>query len=167
MVFKYTRSENMKLANMGEFIKELNKRGTQFFVDQWVEWIEDSTKRQFPGRWEELAGHEVDERYVLMLAKALQTAISMEADHWSTPEPNADTLDRGHKSLKLLHQLSAEVGLDIPIGQIDVSLSFAEMMIDSGVAQAGPNNTIQLSDEARDTCERMDARLRSLDQIGE
>lgn len=144
----------MSYANVEALITALKERGSDLGVDCWLRWIEDSTKHDAPGRWEEFVTAAVDRNHILILAQALRDAISMEADHWSSPEPYHDTLRRGHGTLKLLHLVSDELGLEIPVGRIDSPLTPTEMMEVAGMVNVSPDGMVTLTSEAeRDLAE--------------
>jgi len=139
----------MPFATMGELIDALTKHGQKNHLgeDFWIRDVEKFERDNYPGEWEQFREKPIAEEEVISLASALREAISVEAGHWSEPEPYHDTLQRGHDFLRLLFLIAHDQGLQVSIGQIDGPLTFSEQMEVAGFINIIDGH-VQLTPEA-------------------
>lgn len=119
----------------------------------------DELQRGAGGGWDQVMQWPLDEAGVLALAQLLTDEIAYELQ--VGPDESYDyTLKCGHALLRLLHTKATEMGVDIPLEQVDVPLSPSDEAVQSGLfetVEGGVNLTDEGRAAAREVTEQIDA----------
>lgn len=134
-----------------EHPEDLDLLGGRF----WLDYVEQNTDN-----WAEVMGWPMCEEDVLLLAGPLTRVIAYEVQGRSDPVAYEDSKKRGHAFLRLFHAKAKELGVDIPIEQIDVPLTPTEMMVEAGMVSV-VDGRVNLTSEglaaAQEVQEQIDA----------
>jgi hypothetical protein len=110
-----------------EHPEDLNLLGAGFWIDH--------VKQEHGDVWDEVMTWPLDAANVLTLAGPLTDVIQYEIGGRSDQESYDDARNRGHAFLKLIHAKARELGVDVPLEQIDVPLTPSETMEQAGMVK--------------------------------
>lgn len=94
-----------------------NLRGAGFVFDE--------LQRGAEAGWHKMMGWPLDEIGVLGLAQLLAQEIKYAA-RTGADESYVDAIQRGHALLRLLHAKATEMGVNVPLDQVDIPLTPVE-----------------------------------------
>ncbi|MCX6811154.1 MAG: hypothetical protein NT039_00450 [Candidatus Berkelbacteria bacterium] len=119
----------------------------------------DELQRGAGGGWDKTMKWPLDEGSVVALAQLLTDEIVYELQV-GLDESYDYTLKCGHALLRLLHTTATEMGVNIPLEEVDVPLSPTEAMVQAGLVETvegGVNLTDEGRAAAREVTEQIDA----------
>jgi hypothetical protein len=124
-------------------------------ADLWIDELQSAAG----GGWDEAMKWPLDEGGVVALAQLLTDEIAYEVQA-GPGELYEETLKCGHALLRLVHAKATEMGVNIPLDEVDVPLSPSESAVQSGLFEE-VGGRIHLTDEglaaAHELQEQIDA----------
>lgn len=142
---KRSKPEPVKFETMGELIEAIRHHSGIVSTFLWLHNIEETTKQQSAGLWEEFVAEPVTEQSVKRLADALKQAINDEAQMWSLQRDYNRTLKKGHQLLRLLFSISQDHHLDLDLCDVDGPITFTEQMVDAGLVRLDGDKVVLTS----------------------